>query len=79
MMDGSTLNLTQTHQVLYGSLATTSGNEAISKAKMLGYEITFTAGDRTYNGRLKGDTMEGTVSGPGGAGVWKAVRQSGGR
>jgi SAM-dependent methyltransferase len=78
MMDGSTLRLTQTHQVLYGSLSTSSGDEPISKAKMMGYDITFTAGDRTYTGRLRGNTMEGTFSGPGGSGAWKAVKQNGG-
>ena len=79
MMDGSTLKLTQTHQILYGSLSGADGDHPISKAKMSGYDITFPTGDRTYTGRLKGDTMEGKVSGPGGTGVWKAVKQSGGK
>jgi precorrin-6B methylase 2 len=77
MMDGSTLKLTQTHQVLYGSLATAGGDEPISKARMQGYDITFTAGGRSYTGRMKGDTMEGTVSGPDGSRAWKAVKQTG--
>jgi hypothetical protein len=75
-VDGGMLKLTQTHQILYGSLATVSGDEPISKAKMTGYDITFTIGQRTYTGRLQGDTMEGTVTGPSGSSAWKATRTS---
>jgi SAM-dependent methyltransferase len=79
MIDGGTLKLTQTHQIVYGALSTVAGDEPISKARMTGYDITFTIGDRTYTGRLQGDTMEGTVSGPDGSRPWKAVRQRGER
>jgi SAM-dependent methyltransferase len=75
-IDGGTLTLTQKHQVLYGSLATLSGDEPISKAKMTGYDITFTIGQRTYTGRLQGNTMAGTVTGPTGSSDWKATRTS---
>jgi len=75
-VDGGTLTLTQKHQVLYGSLATVSGDEPISKAKMTGYDITFTIGQRTYTGRLQGNTMEGRVTGPTGSSDWKATRNS---
>jgi hypothetical protein len=79
MIDGGTLKLTQTHQIVYGALSTVAGDEPISKARMTGYDITFTIGDRTYTGRLQGDTMEGTVSGPDGSRPWKAVRLRGER
>lgn len=71
---GGTLKLTQIHQVLYGTLATVSGDLPVSNARMRGYDITFTAGDRTYTGRLDGSTMQGSVAGAGGAGTWKATR-----
>lgn len=70
-MEQGTLTLTQVHQVLYGSLNGVSGNETISRARMRGYDVTFTVGERTYTGTLKGDTMTGTVDG---GGSWKAVR-----
>jgi SAM-dependent methyltransferase len=73
LQDG-TLKLTQMHQVLYGSLTSLNGDEAISKAKMRGFEITFTVGGRTYTGTLNGDTMSGTVTDPNGPRAWKAVR-----
>jgi SAM-dependent methyltransferase len=73
-LDTGTLKLTQTHQIVYGSLSTVAGDEPISKARMTGYDITFTIGQRTYTGRLQGNTMEGTVTGPDGTGPWKATR-----
>jgi hypothetical protein len=73
-IDGGTLTLTQIHQVLYGTLATTSGDLPVSQARMRGYEITFTAGGRTYTGRLEGTTMQGSVTGPDGTRTWKAIR-----
>ena len=76
IIDGGTLKLTQTHQVLYGTLSTPAGDEPISRAKMTGYDIAFTAGGRSYTGRLQGNAMEGTVAGPGGSSAWKATRVS---
>jgi SAM-dependent methyltransferase len=73
-MDGGTLKLTQIHQVLHGTLATTDSDLPVSKARMRGYDITFTAGDRTYTGRLDGTTMQGSVTGPDGTRTWKATR-----
>ena len=58
-MTGGTLTLTQLHQVLYGTLATTAGDTPVSSARMRGYDITFTAGDRTFTGRLSGKRHAG--------------------
>jgi len=51
-----TLALKQEYQVVSGTLGTTP----ISAGKLNGEEITFTAGTRTYTGRVNGDTMSGT-------------------
>jgi SAM-dependent methyltransferase len=75
-MDGGTLKLTQLHQVLYGTLSTVSRDVAVSKARMRGYDISFTADDRTYTGRMRGDVIEGTVTDAGGPQPWKATRMS---
>jgi SAM-dependent methyltransferase len=69
-----TLTLTQLHQVLYGSLRIGDRDVALSNARMRGYDIAFTAGDRAYTGRLKGDTMDGTVTSPAGTLPWRATR-----
>jgi SAM-dependent methyltransferase len=68
------LKLTQLHQVLYGTLSDTGGDRPIAKARMRGYDVSFTVGGRVYTGRLKGEVMEGTVSGPDGSRPWKAQK-----
>jgi SAM-dependent methyltransferase len=68
------LKLTQLHQVLYGTLSDTGGDRPIAKARMRGYGVSFTIGDRVYTGRLKGEVMEGTVIGPDGSRPWRAQK-----
>ncbi len=62
----SNLTLTQEYQMLAGTL----GNTPISDGRLLGNEITFTAGGRQYSGRVSGNTMEGAVGGA----SWSAAR-----
>jgi hypothetical protein len=69
-----TLALTQLHQVLYGSLTMGDTRLPIGKARMRGYEIGFTVGDRVYTGRVSGSRMQGTVTGPDGTRDWRATR-----
>ena len=69
-----TLALTQLNQVLYGSLTVGITETPISKARMRGYDIAFTLGDRVYSGRVSGSSMQGTVSGPDGTRDWRATR-----
>jgi len=59
-----TLTLTQQYQIVSGTL----GSTAIAAGKLNGAAITFTAGGKTYAGRVNGDTM----TGPG----WSAARTS---
>jgi len=56
------LTLTQNFQMLTGSLKSASGSTQITNAKMLGDQISFTAGAKTYTGRVMGNRVEGTVS-----------------
>lgn len=65
------LTLSQTFQNLSGSLKSGGSASPISNAKMRGDEITFTAAGKTYNGRVTGNKMEGTISG---GGKWQATR-----
>ncbi|MBW8895763.1 MAG: SAM-dependent methyltransferase, partial [Acidobacteria bacterium] len=42
--------------------------------KLLGNEITLTAGDVQYSGKVNGNTMQGTVKG-GQGGSWTATKR----
>jgi SAM-dependent methyltransferase len=75
-MEDGTLKLTQLHQVLYGTLSGVSRDTPISKARMRGYDITYTAGYRAYPGRLRGNVIDGTVTDAAGSHPWTARRMS---
>jgi hypothetical protein len=51
------LKLTQTYQTFSGSL----GNTPISTGKLVGDQISFEAGGARYEGRVSGNTIQGTV------------------
>ena len=69
------LALKQEYQMLSGNLAQGNVNAIISDAKMLGEQISFTAGGAQYSGRVAGDTMEGTYKSVGASTKWTASRQ----
>lgn len=76
LSESERLTLTQVHQVLYGTFQAGPDTITIAKARMRGFDITFTAGDRVFTGRQDGDTMQGTVTGPDGTRPWRATRVS---
>jgi hypothetical protein len=57
---GGVLSLTQTYQVLSGTL-TSNGSVMPVKGRLRGDEITFTAGAMQYKGRVAGNSMRGTI------------------
>ena len=61
--DGRTLTLTQHYQMVSGTLDA----QPVADGRLRGAEITFTAGARTYTGRVEGGTMRGAD--------WSATRQ----
>src|SRR5690606_16669296 len=63
------LTLEQTFQMVSGTL----GSTAVTDGRLNGSEITFVAGDRTFTGTVKGDTISGTISG-GAGGSFTATR-----
>ncbi len=67
------LKLTQTYQMLNGTLTRSGKALPISDAKMNATEITFTAGDVKYIGQVSGNTMSGTA----GSENWTATRSGG--
>jgi precorrin-6B methylase 2 len=58
-MPQGTLTLTQTFQMLSGTL----GSTAISSGRVRGEEVTFTVGKTVYTGRVQGNTIRGTATG----------------
>ena len=68
------LTLKQEYQMLSGTMNTGNVSAVISDAKMLGDQITFSAGGAKYSGKVNGNNMEGAYTSPGGNGTWTASR-----
>lgn len=56
------ITLKQQFQMLSGTVQTGGTTAQISEGKMNGANISFTAGGKTYTGRVNGNQMEGTAS-----------------
>lgn len=69
--DGGTLTLEQRYQVITGSLRLGASNMNINTGKVIGDQITFTAGTMHYTGRVNGNTIEGIAQSSTG---WRATR-----
>jgi hypothetical protein len=67
------LTLTQTFQMLAGSLKTGDRIVPLENARLRGDQISFTAGGAEYTGKVNGNSIAGTVKGPG-PGTWTATR-----
>jgi precorrin-6B methylase 2 len=64
------LDLKQQFQMVSGTLKT-GGKSVPVKGRLRGEQITFSAGDAQYTGKVNGEKMEGTAKG---AGNWSATR-----
>lgn len=60
-IDGGTLTLQQKFQRLTGTLTIDGQARSLERATLRGDRIQFAAGDREYEGRATGNTIEGTV------------------
>jgi hypothetical protein len=69
--DGGELTLEQRYQTITGSLRMGNSNMNISVGKVIGDQITFTAGTQHYTGRVSGNTIEGIAQTSSG---WRATR-----
>jgi hypothetical protein len=67
--DGELL-LEQAFQVVTGAL----DGQPVADGRLRGDEISFTAGDSSYTGRVNGNTIEGTVTTRGTESRWRARR-----
>lgn len=74
VIDGNRLELTQTFQMLEGTLREGASVRPISDARLEGDRIRFSVGKDHYVGRVEGGEMRGTVNG---SGAWRATRAAG--
>jgi SAM-dependent methyltransferase len=73
-MANGTITLTQKYQVIQGSVTTADGTHAIANTALRGADISFIAGGVTYQGRVDGNTIVGTITTPSGQMPWQATR-----
>lgn len=71
----SELTIEQQYQTFKGTLKTGNVIAPITKGRLDGDQITFTAGDIQYSGSVKDDAMEGTSKAASTAGKWQAIRK----
>jgi SAM-dependent methyltransferase len=71
------LTITQQFQKFSGTLADAGRVTPIANGKLNGEEISFTAGDAAYTGRVNGNRIEGTVTSAGRKTPWTATRSGG--
>ena len=69
--DGGELTLEQRYQAVTGTLRIGNSNMNISTGKVIGDQLTFTAGTQQYTGRVNGNTIEGIAQTSSG---WRATR-----
>lgn len=70
-LDDGELALTQTYQMISGSLTRGDKTVQLANGKLKGDQITFNAAGSVYHGRVSGNSMAGTISS---GGNWKASR-----
>jgi SAM-dependent methyltransferase len=68
------LALTQEFQLVSGTLTSGGQPVAIQNGRLRGEQITFSAGEVEYTGRVNGDTIEGTSRSTAGQRSWTAQR-----
>lgn len=70
------MRLSQTFQIVTGTLRTDGGTVALTDGRVRGNQISFMAGAARYIGRVSGLTMEGTVTIGGRTAAWSARRSA---
>jgi SAM-dependent methyltransferase len=75
-MAGGSIALTQEYQMVQGTVNTGGAPETVKIGRLRGEEITFTAGDITYKGKVTGNTIEGTMTTAKGTTTpWRATKK----
>lgn len=73
-MASGTMTLTQKYQMIQGSITTDDGTHAIANTALTGADITFIAGGLTYQGKIDGNTIVGTITTSSGQVPWRASK-----
>ena len=73
-MESTRLAFKQNFQVFKGTLSAGNVVTPVTKGRLKGEEITFTAGSTVYKGRVSGNVMEGTSTGGGKEAPWRATK-----
>ena len=71
------LRLEQRFQMISGSLTSEGAETPISDGRLLGDKVSFSAGGVEYEGRVDGNTLEGTLTGAAGTQEFRGVRDQG--
>ena len=75
-MGNGSMTLTQEYQHVQGTVTTGGKIETVTIGKLLGNDISFSAGGFAYKGTVSGNTIEGTITAPKGEIVpWRARKQ----
>jgi hypothetical protein len=69
------LKVKQLFQNFSGTLTVNGTPQTIENGHLRADQVTFTAGGSTYEGRVKGNTIEGTVTTAGKSTPWRATRR----
>jgi precorrin-6B methylase 2 len=69
------LTLKQNFQMVAGTLKSGGNTMTIANGRLRGDQISFSAGNAEYTGRVNGNTIEGTVKGSS-SGSWSATRST---
>jgi SAM-dependent methyltransferase len=73
-LDRGELKLQQQFQMVSGTLAVNGVAHKIENGRLTGDQLTFTAGGATYDGRVNGNTISGTLTRSGKTESWKATK-----
>jgi Methyltransferase domain len=68
------LALTQTYQMLSGTMKVGNVSAPIKHGKITGQQIALSVGNTTYTGLVQGNTIEGVSKSPAGETKWRATR-----
>jgi hypothetical protein len=71
---GGELELTQRFQMVSGTLRLKGANTPITDGRLRGDQITFTAGDTKYTGKVNGTSMEGMATNGSSGTKWTATK-----
>jgi precorrin-6B methylase 2 len=74
MTAGGTLTLTQTFQMVGGTLQKNGTSAAITDGRLRGADLTMTIDGAQYTGRVNGNTITGTVTAAGKTTHWTATK-----